>query len=66
MLAIPVLEETLELIGELNGGVRPAVEEGVGTYFIYDGADKTADIISQAEFEKNHEVWSNITIVFGS
>ena len=43
-LYIPINKHTVEMLGELNGGVVHVVEHEE-TYFVYNGPDKPADIV---------------------
>lgn len=45
--AIPINENSLPLIGRLNGGVRPGIEER-STYFI---ADIPESVVNDIQFE---------------
>ena len=49
MTLIPITEQTLDLIESLNSGVRPEVESGIQTYFVYNGEDKHSEIIDMDE-----------------
>ena len=64
MLIIEVRHETKEMLGELNNGVVPEVEEE-GSYFLYHGKDTPPEIISfkdaYAEGFLNHQDRNIIT-----
>lgn len=49
MYAIPVLPDSLDLISELNHGVRP-VFEASPTYFVFEPTNGKSMIISFEEF----------------
>ena len=45
-LIIPITEDTVEMLAEINGGVKPECEEEP-TFFVYNGPDVPAEIIDQ-------------------
>jgi hypothetical protein len=54
MIVIPIVEETLDMIEELNGGVRPLIEKGKSTaVFVYKGPDTPPDIVPVEDILEN-------------
>ena len=47
-LFIPINEDTLELIAEVNGGLKPKIT-ATPQLFVYRGPDTTGDIIDTPE-----------------
>ena len=56
MHIIPIVPATLDIIEVLNNGVRPPVEGGE-TFFIYNGKDKPADIVTFDELGECAPEW---------
>lgn len=54
MNIIPISDATLDIIEVLNGGVRPELQE-VDTFYIWNGPDEHADIITRDELETQYQ-----------
>jgi hypothetical protein len=64
MNIIPVTPATLDIIEVLNGGVRPVIEDEE-TFFIFNGKDEHADIVtSDALGEIAPEWMAKIVILY--
>lgn len=48
MNLIPIIDETLEMLEELNNGVRPEKQDEE-TWFVYKGKNEVPEIITLAE-----------------
>lgn len=64
MNIIPVTPATLDIIEVINGGVRPAIE-AEETFFIFNGKDKPADIVTADGLDEIAPEWmAKITILY--
>jgi hypothetical protein len=57
---IPITEATVDLIADLNGGVRPELETEE-TFFVYEGENEPPTIITGFDFDNNLP-WSQMTM----
>ena len=63
MNVIPIVPATLDIIEELNGGVRPELEDQE-TFFVYKGKNEHAEIIHRDGFEKLPDYWTIVKVLY--
>jgi hypothetical protein len=56
LFAFQLNDATVDLAQALNNGVRPTVERGKITYFVYKGGKEASMVINNKEFKDLHFV----------
>lgn len=51
LYVIPITEDTLDLIEVLNDGIRPELENEA-TFFVYEGQEKFARIVTKKDVDE--------------
>lgn len=62
---IPIVPATVDLIEQLNDGVRPEIEDGE-TFYVWRGDDKESKIVTRNEVLTSDEYpeWMAVTQIF--